>query len=216
MILAAGRGERLRPLTDRIPKPLIPIAGEPLIVHQMRWLARAGITDIVVNLHHLGGQIEAAVGSGRDIGVQVRYSRETERLETGGGVRYALPLLGESPFLILNGDIWTDLDFTTLAPLAGGDRCRLVLTPTPAHREHGDFDQRDGRLLRNDHRPYVYCGIAILDPALFDDAPAGAFSMRELYFRAAAEGRASAQVFTGRWFDIGSQEMLKAVRRITD
>src|SRR5215471_8796170 len=114
MILAAGRGERLKPLTDRIPKPLIPIAGEPLVVHQIRWLERTGIRDIVINLHHLGDAIERALGDGSDLRVRIAYSREHERLETGGGVRAALSLLGGEPFALLNGDIWTDYDFGAL------------------------------------------------------------------------------------------------------
>ncbi len=217
MILAAGRGERLRPLTDRLPKPLIPIAGEPLIVHQMRWLARAGIKNIVVNLHHLGEQIETAIGNGRDLGVRVTYSREAERLETGGGIKLALPLLGAEPFVILNGDIWVEFDFATLRDLPkDSDLAHLVLTATPAHRDTGDFDLVEDRVTRGSHRPLTYCGIAVLRSDLFENAPDGAFSLRELYFQAIAQGRVSGQRFEGRWFDIGSPETLKAVRRITD
>ncbi|HEY6598064.1 MAG TPA: sugar phosphate nucleotidyltransferase, partial [Pseudomonadales bacterium] len=111
MILAAGRGERLRPLTDHTPKPLVAIAGTPLIVHQLRWLAAAGITDIVINLHHLGDAIAAALGDGAQFGVRIHYSRETTLLETGGGIVRALPSLGAGPFVILNGDVWTDYPF---------------------------------------------------------------------------------------------------------
>ena len=218
MILAAGRGERLKPLTDRIPKPLIPIAGEPLIVHQIRWLERTGIRDIVINLHHLGNAIEHALGDGSDLRVRIAYSREPERLETGGGVRAALPLLGGEPFALLNGDIWTDYDFATLPRrLAAGDLAHVVLTPRPAHRAEGDFDLIGERVVRPaGERPLVYCGIALVSPKLLDDAPAGAFSLRELYFRASAERRLAGERFEGCWIDIGNPEQLRAVRRLTD
>jgi MurNAc alpha-1-phosphate uridylyltransferase len=217
MLLAAGRGERLRPLTDRVPKPLIPIAGEPLIVHQIRWLERAGIRDIVINLHHLGDAIEHALGSGEDLRVRIRYSREETRLETGGGIVRALPLLGSAPFLVLNGDIWTDYDFGDLTMLSRGDLAHLVLTPTPSHRDAGDFDLVGDRVIRGEgERPLVYCGIALLDPRLFEGAPDGAFSLRDLYFSACARRQVRGERFLGTWIDIGSQDQLKAVRRLTD
>ena len=200
MILAAGRGERLRPLTDRIPKPLLPIAGEALIVHQIRWLRRAGITDIVVNLHHLGAQIEERVGGGRDLGVNVRYSREAALLDTGGGVKAALPMLGTAPFLLLNGDIWTNYPFRRLSelePAAG----HLVLTPKPAHRDTADFALAEGRVRRNgsSEDDLVFTGMAVLNPALFADAPEGPFNIaRKLYFPAAAAGRLTGELFPGR------------------
>ena len=218
MILAAGRGERLRPLTDRIPKPLLPIAGEALIVHQIRWLRRAGITDIVVNLHHFGAQIEERVGRGSDLGVVVRYSREATLLDTGGGIKAALLLLGPAPFLVLNGDIWTNYPFvrlTELEPCAG----HLVLTPKPAHRETADFALVESRVRRNGNSDddLVFTGIAVLNPALFADAPQGPFNIaHELYFDAAAAGRLTGEVFRGAWFDIGSPAQLKAVRRLID
>ena len=218
MILAAGRGERLRPLTDRIPKPLLPVAGEALIVQQIRWLRRAGITDIVVNLHHLGAQIEERVGRGHDLGAEVRYSHEATLLDTGGGVRAALPLLGPAPFLVLNGDIWTNYPFrqlTGLTPETG----HLVLTPKPVHRETADFALVNDRVQRNgnDNDDLIFTGIAVLNPALFDTAPAGPFNIAHgLYFDAAAAGRLTGEVFHGTWFDIGSPGQLKAVRRLTD
>ncbi len=218
MILAAGRGERLRPLTDRIPKPLLPIAGEALIVHQIRWLHRAGITEIVINLHHLGEQIEERVGGGRDLGVNVHYSREATLLDTGGGVKAALPMLGPAPFLLLNGDIWTNYPFgqlTELEPCAG----HLVLTPKPAHRDTADFALVESRVRRNGNSndDLVFTGMAVLNPALFAGSPDGPFNIaHELYFDAAAAGRLSGEVFRGTWFDIGSPAQLKAVRRLTD
>ncbi len=214
MILAAGRGERLNPLTERIPKPLIPIASEPLIAHQLRWLHRAGITEIVVNVHHLGEQIERSLGSGADFGVRIRYSREPQLLDTGGGVKNALAHLGPEPFAVLNGDIWTSYPFRNLLA-AAPEQAHLVLTPTPPHKPSADFRLQAGRVLRGDGDDLTYCGIAVLTPALFADSPQGPFSLRELFFRAAAEGRLAGEIFDGTWIDIGTPEELKRVRRLT-
>lgn len=214
MILAAGRGERLKPLTDRMPKPMIPIAGEPLIAHQLRWLHRAGIRDVVVNVHHLWQQIERGIGSGSDLGVRVRYSREDQLLETGGGVKRALPLLGAAPFIVLNGDIWTNYAFKNLVGMQP-QRAHLVLTPTPAHLADGDFRLDRGQVRRGEDADLTYCGIAVLASALFDDSPDGAFSLRDLFFRAAAENRLDGEAFAGTWIDIGSHDQLKRVRQLT-
>lgn len=214
MILAAGRGERLKPLTDRLPKPMIPIAGEPLITHQLRWLHRAGIRDVVVNVHHLAEQIQRGIGSGSDIGVRVRYSVEEELLETGGGIKQALPLLRPGPFIVLNGDIWTNYPFKNLLGVKP-QRAHLVLTPKPAHLASGDFRLDGGQARRGEDADLTYCGIAVLAEALFDGSPDGAFSLRDLLFRAAAENQLQGEVFTGTWIDIGSHEQLKRVRRLT-
>ena len=214
MILAAGRGERLKPLTDRLPKPMIPIAGEPLITHQLRWLHRAGIRDVVVNVHHLAEQIQRGIGSGSDIGVRVRYSVEEELLETGGGIKRALPLLRPGPFIVLNGDIWTNYPFKNLLGVKP-QRAHLVLTPKPAHLASGDFRLDGGQARRGEDADLTYCGIAVLAEALFDDSPDGAFSLRDLLFRAAAEDRLQGEAFAGTWIDIGSHEQLKRVRRLT-
>jgi MurNAc alpha-1-phosphate uridylyltransferase len=213
MILAAGRGERLRPVTDTTPKPLLSIAGEALIVHQIRWLAAAGITDIVINLHHLGAQIQAHLGDGARWGVSIRYSIEATRLETGGGIVAALPLLGTKPFLILNGDIWTDYPFAQLPHALGADAAHLVLTHTPAHRAEGDFGLAGDRIVRGAHRPYTYCGIGVLSPALFEAAPPAPFSLRDLFFAAIARQAVAGELFSGQWIDIGTPEQLHAVRQ---
>ena len=218
MILAAGRGERLMPLTERMPKPMIPVAGEPLIVHQLRWLRRAGIEEVVINLHHLGEHLEGHVGSGRDLGMQVRYSRESTLLGTGGGIKAALPLLGDDAFLVLNGDIWTNYPFRRLVDVEP-DAAHLVLTPLPPHRLHGDFALANGRVRRHggDADDLVFCGIAVLAPTALADTPSGPFDLaREVYFGAARDDRLTGEVFEGRWFDIGSHDQLKAVRRLTD
>ena len=219
MILAAGRGERLGPVTDHTPKPLLEIHGEPLIVHQLRWLHAAGITELVINLHHLGAQIESALGDGSAFEVTIRYSHEQSLLDTGGGIRHALPLLGDEPFVILNGDIWTDFEFDGLPSSLGGDLAHLVLTDTPPHRQAGDFDLLGDRVRRDGSRAMVYCGISVLSPALFDTtgaAPTEAvFSLRDLLFDAASQGRLGGQRFAGTWVDIGGPEQLEAVRYST-
>lgn len=220
MILAAGRGERLGPLTDHTPKPLLEIHGEPLIVHQLRWLKAAGITELVINLHHLGAQIEATLGNGNAFGATVRYSRERSLLDTGGGIRHVLPMLGEEPFVILNGDIWTDFEFSGLPASLGTDLAHLVLTDTPVHRAAGDFDLQGDRVRRDGDRAMVYCGISVLSPALFEgaahesaDGPTeGAFSLSDLLFDAAARNRLGGQRFAGTWIDIGSPDQLEAAR----
>ena len=210
MVLAAGRGERLRPLTDLTPKPLIEVRGRPLLDHQLGWLAGAGISNVVINLHHLGEQIAAYCGDGARWGVRVRYSREQELLETGGGIRQALPLLGSEPFLVLNGDVFTSFPLAGLNDLPPWADVHLLLTPKPSYRGHGDFEFARGRISgRGD--TFVYCGIAILRPELFAATEPEAFSLRELLFNAVADERASAQVWDGYWIDIGGPEQLAAV-----
>ena len=215
MILAAGRGERLRPLTDRVPKPMIPVGGEPLIVHQLGWLRRAGITEVVVNVHHLAAHIEQALGDGAKFGVRIRYSREPALLDTGGGILQALDWLRPGPFVVLNGDIWTDYGFARLRPPSDAIG-HLVLTPTPAHRKHGDFHLDGDRVRRGEpeRNDLTYCGIAALREALFDNAPAWPFSLRELYFDAAAAGELTGERFAGRWIDIGTPAMLERAQAL--
>ena len=210
MILAAGRGERLRPLTDHKPKPMVEVHGRPLLAHQIEWLARAGISELVINLHHLGGQIEDYFGDGAAFGASIRYSREETLLETGGGIVNALPLLGDDPFLILNGDIFTDFPFTSLEPLPDWADIHLVVTPKPDYRPQGDFEFADGRITRRGDS-YVYCGIAILRPEIFAADRAEPFSLRDRFFNAIEAGTLSAQVWDGYWIDIGSQAQLDAV-----
>ncbi|MDE0661571.1 MAG: nucleotidyltransferase family protein [Gammaproteobacteria bacterium] len=218
MILAAGRGERLRPLTERIPKPLVLLAGEPLIVHQLRWLRRAGIRDVVVNLHHLGDAIERALGTGIDLGIRIRYSREPELLDTGGGIKKALPDLLPGPFVVLNGDIWTNYAFRDLTDVHAA-KAHLVLTPTPAHKDRADFHLETAagaaRVRRGAASDLTYCGIAVLDESLFADTPDGAFPLTDPLFRAAHAGEVTGEIFTGTWIDIGTHEQLKRARRLT-
>ena len=214
MILAAGRGERLRPLTDHTPKPMVEVQGQPLLAHQIAWLQRAGIRELVINLHHLGEQIEAKFGTGGEYGVHIRYSREQTLLETGGGIVNALPLLGDAPFLLLNGDIFTDFPFASLEALPDWADIHLVVTPTPDYRESGDFEFADGRITARG-QSYVYCGIAVLRPELFATDRAEPFSLRDRFFAAIEAGTISAQIWDGYWIDIGSQAQLDAVRART-
>lgn len=215
MILAAGRGTRLQPLTDKVPKPLIEVQGKPLIERQVDQLAQAGIEHVVINLHHLGHMIEEYLGDGSAYGLRISYSREAKLLETGGGVVNALPLIGESPFWLLNGDIFTDFDFSQLpSQLPQRSLMHLLLTPKPSFREHGDFDYANGWVTsRGD--PFVYCGICLLDPAVLTEqvsAASGAFSLRDLMFDAVAKNQLSAQLWSGYWIDIGSAEQLQQAR----
>ena len=217
MILAAGRGERLRPLTETIPKPMIPVSSEPLMVHQLKWLKRAGIKNIVVNLHHLGNQIESHIGNGRQYGVQVDYSHESELLDTGGGIVNALPLLGTDPFVVLNGDVWTRFRFQRLA--ARTTECaHLILAPKPETHEYGDFRLVEGLVDRPPDpadRTHVFCGISLLNPNLFDGCPTGVFSLtRNLLFDRIHEKKVTGEIFDGLWIDVGSHAGLKEVRRI--
>ncbi len=212
MILAAGRGTRLAPLTNTIPKPMLPVRGKPLIAWQVEALSAAGVTDLVINLHHLGEQIQAHLGNGDKYGLRIEYSVEAELLETGGGIVNALPLLGHETFWLLNGDIFTDFAISRLPrTLTDGDQVHLVLTPTPAYRESGDFEFADGRVTRRGDT-YVYCGIAALSPALFAGHERNHFSLRDLYFGAIAAGRVSGQIHDGTWHDIGTLDEYEALR----
>ena len=210
MLLAAGKGERLRPLTEHTPKPLIEVRGKRLLAHQLGWLRDAGIRDVVINLHHLGEQISEFCGSGEAYGLNIRFSRETELLETGGGIVNALPLLGDEPFLLMNGDIFTDFQLASLYDLPDWADVHLLVTPKPDYRAEGDFEFADGRIT-NRGDSFVYCGIALLRPELFKGVATGAFSLRDLFFKAIEDGRISAQVHDGYWIDIGSAEQLQAV-----
>ncbi len=210
MLLAAGRGERLRPYTDHTPKPLIEVAGKPLLEHQLGWLAAAGIQKTVINVHHLAAQIEEFCARRHPAVPEIHFSVETQLLETGGGIVNALPMLGNQPFLLLNGDIFTDFPLHELAPLPDWADVHLLITPTPAYREQGDFEFSNGRITSRGES-YVYCGIAILRPSLFADRAPGAFSLRDLYFQAIERGTISAQIWNGYWIDIGTPEQLEAV-----
>ncbi|MBX9755523.1 MAG: nucleotidyltransferase family protein [Pseudomonadaceae bacterium] len=210
MILAAGKGERLRPLTLHTPKPLVPVAGVPLIEYHLRALAAAGIREVVINHAWLGAQIEAHLGDGARFGLSIAYSPEGEPLETGGGILRALPLLGDEPFILVNGDIFTDYPFTHLCrPLSG--LAHLVLLDNPAHHPQGDFSLLAGGSLvdaQAGQPSLTYSGIAVLSPELFAGCQPGAFKLAPLLRQAMAQGLVSGERYAGRWVDVGSYERL--------
>jgi len=215
MILAAGRGERMRPLTDHTPKPLLQAGGKALIVHHLERLATAGLRDIVINHAHLGECIEAALGDGLAFGVQIRYSPERQALETGGGIFRALPLLGPGPFLVVNGDVWTDIDFAGIA-LAPGDLAHLVLVDNPAHNPRGDFALQDGRVLADGPHGarLTFSGVGVYHPGLFADCTPGAFPLAPLLRSAMAQGLVGGTHHRGTWIDIGTPERLADLDRM--
>lgn len=214
MILAAGRGERMRPLTDHTPKPLLPVAGKPLITWHIERLARAGIRDLVINHAHLGHLIEQALGDGANWGVRIRYSPEGEgrALETGGGIFRALPLLGGGPFLVINADVWCDREFDRLT-LAAGDLAHLVMVDNPAHHPDGDFHLAQGRLHAEGEPRLTFSGIGVYDPALFAGCEPGVFPLAPLLRAAMQAGRVSGEHYQGRWTDVGTAQRLAELER---
>lgn len=213
LILAAGRGRRLHPLTDTLPKPLVPVAGAPLIEWHLRNLARAGVHEIVVNLGWLGEQLRMALGDGRRFGVVLRYSPEGwPALETGGALLRARPLLGQAPFLLVNADVWTDYPLVRLVEiartLAAHDLAHLVLVDNPPHHPQGDF-ALDGDRVVADGACLTFSGLSVQRPQLLDSCPLhGAFPVLPLWRGALAAGRLAGSRYTGRWFDVGTPERL--------
>jgi MurNAc alpha-1-phosphate uridylyltransferase len=209
MLLAAGRGERLRPITDTLPKPLATVAGKPLIVYHLEALARAEITDVVVNLSWLGEKIRAALGDGGRYGVHITYSEEGPvPLETGGGIHRALPLLGPEPFLVVNSDVWTDLDFSKALTLDEDADARLLLAPNPPHHPRGDFGLDGDFVVEQEADRFTYTGIGMYRPELFAGCAAGKFPLLPLLKRAIAARRLRGEVYGGEWLDIGSPDRL--------
>lgn len=217
MILAAGRGERMRPLTDRTPKPLLQAGGRALIEYPIEALRRAGITELVINHAHLGGQLEARLGDGSRYGVHIRYSAEPPgALETGGGIRNALPLLGGQPFLVTNGDIWTDYPYAPRV-LDRQVLAHLVLVDNPPHHPHGDFCLYRDRVGEDGDARLTFSGIGWYHPALFADAPDGRFPLAPLLRAAMRDGRVSGEHYRGAWMDIGTPQRLEELdRRLRD
>lgn len=210
MILAAGHGERMRPLSDITPKPLLQAGGKPLIVWTLERLRDGGIREIVINHAHLGAQIESALGDGDRYGVRIRYSPEREALETAGGIANALDLLGDAPFIAVAGDIYCDWDFAKICSRdLAGNLAHLVLVPNPPHHLEGDF-ALDQSALRNDGLPrHTFSGIALYHPRLFAGlAPGSRHKLAPLLREAADAGKASGELHTGHWFDIGTPQRL--------
>lgn len=210
MILAAGRGERLRPLTDEIPKALCPVKGVPLIERHVINLAQAGFRRLVVNHAYLGGKIRQYLGSGKRWGVEIIYAPEPPGgLETGGGIFNALPWLGLEPFITVNADIYTDFDFSLLEP-GKVDNLHLVLVhKNPKLEHHGDFGLGQNGLLTNKNVEFTYAGIACYHPQLFRSYSYGRYSIAPMLRQLVQEGKATGQVYAGMWHDIGSLERLR-------
>ena len=211
MILAAGRGERMRPLTDHTPKPLLQVGGKPLIAWHLERLAAAGFQEVVINHAHLGEQIEAALANGARWGLSIHYSAEGVALETAGGIAHALPLLGELPFLVINGDVFMDMDLSNLKHALDKDRlAHLVMVNNPAQHAAGDLAFEQGRLSLEGERKLTFSGTAVYSPVLFAGiAPATKARLAPLLHAAISHGTASAEHYRGVWHDIGTPERLR-------
>ncbi|HVN99292.1 MAG TPA: nucleotidyltransferase family protein [Steroidobacteraceae bacterium] len=214
MVLAAGRGERLRPLTDATPKPLLAVRGKPLIVWHLEALARAGVRDVVINVSWRGAQLRSALGDGSRYGLRIHYSDESAlALEVGGGIFNALPLLGAEPFLVVNGDTFTDVDFARLRigprPLA-----HLVLVDNPEHHPEGDFALRDGLVEASGAPRLTYAGIGVFRPELFAGCAPGRFPLLPLLQAAIAQRRLSGERHAGAWTDVGTVARLAALNEL--
>jgi MurNAc alpha-1-phosphate uridylyltransferase len=212
MLLAAGRGERMRPLTDQTPKPLLTVRGKPLISYHLERLARGGVREVVINVAWLGQHIRAALGDGSGFGLSIQYSEEGARaLETGGGIFEALPLLGAGPFLVVNADVFTDLDFTQLE-MAGDAWAHLVLVPNPPQHPNGDFALEDRHVVEQGDPRFTYSGIGLYRAALFAGCERGRFPLKPLLQRAIAAQRLHGEIYRGPWSDVGTAERLAALQ----
>lgn len=213
MILAAGRGERMRPLTDLMPKPLLEAGGKPLIVHLIEALVRGGIRDLAVNHAHLGQQIVDYLGDGARYGARVRYSDESDGvLETGGGILRALPLIESDPFLVVNGDIWTDFPFAHLPRQLNG-LAHLVLVDNPPHHPEGDFVLNGQSVAAAGDPRHTFSGIGVYRRALFADCRPGRFQLAPLLRAAMARGQVTGELYRGRWVDVGTPQRLEELDR---
>lgn len=208
MILAAGRGERMRPLTDLLPKPLLAVGGKPLIVHHIEKLKAAGVTELVINHAWLGHKLVESLGDGSALGVTIHWSAEESALETAGGIVQALPLLGSDPFLVINGDTWLDVGYHTLVsqPL-GNDLAHLWLVPNPPQHPSGDFALQGGRVM--DTPAFTFSGVGLYDPAAFAGLAGGARKLAPLLRDWMAQGRVGGSLLAGEWRDIGTVDRLR-------
>ncbi len=219
MLLAAGRGSRLRPWTDKTPKPLLPVAGKPLIVHHLEKLAAAGFTEIIINVSHLGKQIEQALGNGNQFGMQIYYSRETTALETGGGVYNVLHLLGTDPFLVINADIYTDFPFTH-TPSLHNALGHIVLVNNPTHNLKGDYHlTQDYKIALQGLPKFTFSGIGIYTAELFRDCSPGVFRLPTVFESAISTRQLSGEIYSGLWCDVGTidrwQTLEKSLTNLT-
>jgi N-acetyl-alpha-D-muramate 1-phosphate uridylyltransferase len=226
MVLAAGRGERMRPITDTLPKPLVPVAGKPLIGYHLERLAAAGVREVVINLSWLGDRIRETLRDGREYGLFIAYSEEGPvALETGGGIFKALPLLGSGPFLVVNGDTWSDVDYGRLT-LEDGANGRIVLVPNPTHNSRGDFGVEGDVVVEREADRFTYSGVGVYRPEFFVGSSPGRFPMLPLLKRAIAARLLRGELHRGEWCDVGTPERLGAldaevrarlgIRRVSD
>lgn len=218
MILAAGRGERMRPLTDHTPKPLLHVGGKALIVWHLENLAKAGFKEVIINHAHLGSQIESALGDGSNWNLHIRYSPEETALETAGGIANALPLLTDNdanrqPFLVVNGDIFTDMDFASIQ-LRPNMLAHLVLIDNPPQHPKGDFAIENAFLANTGLQMYTFSGVGVYHPDLFDGVSKGnPAKLAPLLRQAIEQSKASAEYYSGVWHDIGTPERLNALNK---
>ena len=217
MILAAGRGERLRPLTDETPKPLLKVSTRSLIEYHIDNLVKAGITEIVINTAWLAEKIHQQLGDGSNYGANIRYSDEGEALETAGGIINALPLLGEKPFIVVNGDIWCDFDFSTwdfstLATLKSDIQAHLVLVKNPEHNQKGDFALHTGMIKNTGEPMYTFSGIGLYSTRFFAEQETGITPLAPLIRKKSEDGLVSGQIYDGRWTDVGTVERLQELK----
>ncbi len=217
MILAAGLGERMRPLTNYIPKPLLEVAGKPLIVYHIEKLAAAGFEEIIINIAHLGFMIPEALGDGARWGIKISYSDEQQEgaLESAGGIVKALPLLGDAPFLVVNGDVWCDYRFDIGFDLQD-DLAHLILVENPDHNNEGDFALEANRVLNGGALQHTFSGIGYYSPKLFERLSYGRAPLAPLLREAIREGRVSGELYSGQWRDIGTPERLVELNKACD
>lgn len=209
MILAAGRGERMRPLTDNCPKPLLKVKGKALIVYHLEALSRAGFCSVVINLSWLGKQIETYLGNGSTFDLDIVYSQEPEALETAGGIVKALPLLSDQ-FVVVNADIFTDFDFSSLS--LAKSHSHLVLVPNPAFHANGDFSIEHGMLSNAGQQRFTFSGIAQYQKSFFSNLKQGKRTLAPMLQKAADRSQISAELFQGNWVDVGTLERLEALQ----
>jgi MurNAc alpha-1-phosphate uridylyltransferase len=209
MILAAGRGERLRPLTDEIPKPLIKVAGKSLIEYHLTNLADAGFKEIIINTAWLAEKIHQQLGDGSNYGTSITYSDEGTALETAGGIINALPLLGKEPFIVVNGDIWCDFDFSTLTELRKPMQAHLVLVNNPEHNQKGDFALDNGAIKNTGDAMYTYSGIGIYSVDFFAEQQTGSLPLAPILRSKSDTNLISGQIHNGLWTDVGTLERMQ-------
>jgi len=215
MILAAGRGERMRPLTDVTPKPLLQAGPHRLIEYHLINLARAGFTEVIINIAWLRQQIIETLGKGEKYNINISYSNEGDQaLETGGGIFNALPLLGDEPFLVVNGDVWTDYPFENLRSLQLKDKAHLILINNPEHNPTGDFAINNGRLLNNANDKFTFSGIGVYSKEFFTTSSDGKYPLAPMIRKYIDSNEISGEVYDGRWIDIGTPQRLESLTEL--